>query len=325
MLIGIKSVLRDNRSSDPTLKTLLAQTRADLQQLEAEALVTTETLTYTEVLALEQKESLSPEEHLAIQKWHLMDFYDLETLTVDDCLWDREGRRRGELLSLEALLYPDVALDRTARALEKQATWHQGYCPWDIPNAPLRRWLLVAIGIDKLLAKLREGWQWCRYDLKPYADRARALAAQVKVALHFTIRASMSDTQVIHQLLSQLGIKLTMHWSRSVAGYAGQKLRTYTLDQEHWGKLSAVLERRESKHRRLQAKLVEGDTVGSPVVFDVVKDVGDPPECVAAWLSPAVLADVQNLVLLAGDDPAVLASLRLAIPAYVLRHLEVIV
>ena len=314
----------EDRGSDPALKTLLAQTRAELQLLEAEALVTTETLTYTEVLALEQKESLSPEEHLAIQKWHLLDFYDLETLTVDECLWDKEGRRRGELLSLEALLFPTVALDRTARALEKQASWHQGYCPWDIANAPLRRWLLVEIGLDQLLTKLREGWQWCRYDLEPYADRARSLAAQIKVALHFTIRESMSDTQVVHQLLSQLGIKLSMRWSRSFEGYEGQKLRTYTLDTEHWHQMATVLERREAKRQRLQAKLEEGDRTGSPVGFELVKDMGDPPASVAAWLSPEALVDVQNLVLQAGDDPETLASLRLAIPAYVLKHLGVV-
>ena len=315
----------EDRGSDPALRALLAQTRAELQLLEAEALVTTETLTYTEVLALEQKESLSPEEHLAIQKWHLMDFYNLETLTAADCLWDREGRRRGELLSLEALLSPTVALDRTARALEKQATWHQGYCPWDIPNAPLRRWLLVEIGIDTLLARLRDGWQWCRYDLQPYADRARALATQIKVALHFTIRESMSDTQVIHQLLSQLGIKLTMRWSRAVAGYEGQKLRTYTLDNEHWGKLAAVLERREAKRQRLQAKLVEGDEAGSPIGFELVKEKGDPPASVHEWLLPAVLADVKSLLAAAGSDQELLAKVRQAIPEYVLRHLGVVI
>jgi len=215
------------------------------------------------------------------------------------------------------------ALDPTARALEKQATWNQGYS-WDIPNAPLRRWLLVAIGIDKLLARLREGWQWCRYDLQPYAERARALAAQIKVALHFTIRESMSDTQVIHQLLSQLGIKLTMRWSRSFVGYAGQKLRTYTLDTEHWDKLTAVLERREAKRQRLQVKLDEGNGTGSPVGFGLVKDEGDPPASIDEWLSPEALADVQNLVLQAGGDPEVLSSLRLAIPAYVLKHLGVV-
>ena len=85
----------ESRTSDPALKALLAQTRADLQLLSAEAMVATATLTYTEILALEQKESLSLEEQLAIAKWHLLDFYDLETLTIEDCLWDRDGRRRG--------------------------------------------------------------------------------------------------------------------------------------------------------------------------------------------------------------------------------------
>ena len=188
--------------------------------------------------------------------------------------------------------------------------------------------MLVEIGIDKLLARLWEGWQWCRYDLEPYADRARSLAAQIKVALHFTINDSMSDTQVIHQLLSQLGIKLTMRWSRSFEGYEGQKLRTYTLDAEHWNQMETVLERREAKRQRLKTKLdegiEEGDRTGSPVGFELVKDVGDPPERRESWLSPESLADVQNLVLLAGDDPEALASLRLAIPAFVLRHLGVL-
>jgi hypothetical protein len=41
----------------------------------------------------------------------------------------------------------------------------------------------------------------------PYADRARSLAKQIQAILHFTIRDEMSDVQIIHQLLSQLGLK----------------------------------------------------------------------------------------------------------------------
>jgi hypothetical protein len=303
---------------------LLIQTRSDLQLLEAEALVTAATLTYTEVLALEQKESLSPEEQLAIAKWHLLDFYDLETLTVEECLWDQGGRRRGELLSLEALLWPDVALDRTARALEKQASWKQGYCPWDISNAPLRRWLLVSIGIDALVAKLRAGWCWCKYDLKPYANQARALAPQIKVALHFTIKDSMSDTQVIHQLLAQLGIKLTMHWSRSVPGSVGEKLRTYVLDQEHWSQMVAVLERREAKRQRLQEWGSEGIGSGSPVSLEDIKPGGDPAPPLAAGLTPAALLPLQELLAAAAGDPQGLAAGRLAMPLSDLSPLGVV-
>lgn len=302
----------EDQPSNPSLKALLLQTKADLQLFEAEALVTAATLTYTEVLALEQKESLSPEEQLAIAKWHLLDFYTLEVLTVEACLWDQGGRRRGELLSLEALLCPDVALDRTARALEKQVSWKQGYCPWDISNAPLRRWLLVSIGIDALVAKLRAGWCWCKYDLKPYADQARALAPQIKVALHFTIKDSMSDTQVIHQLLSQLGIKLTMHWSRAVSGFVGEKLRTYVLDQEHWSQMAAVLERREVRRQRLQERGSEGVVSGSPVSFEAVNPGGDPDSTVSDGLLPGSLAKVKSLFEAVGDDLQDMAKVQLA-------------
>jgi hypothetical protein len=167
-------------------------------------------------------------------------------------------------------LWPEVALDRTAEALEKAGELEARLLSVGYLNAPLRRWLLVSIGIDALVAKLRAGWCWCKYDLKPYADQARALAPQIKVALHFTIKDSMSDTQVIHQLLSQLGIKLTMHWSRAVVGYVGEKLRTYVLDQEHWSQMAAVLERREGKRQRLQERGSKGVVSGSPVSLEML-------------------------------------------------------
>jgi hypothetical protein len=115
----------------------------------------------------------------------------------------------------------------------------------------------------------------------------------------------MSDTQVIHQLLSQLGIKLTLHWSRSVPGYVGEKLRTYVLDQEHWSQMAAVLERREAKRQRLQERGSEGVVSGSPVSFEVVKEGGDPdPE------------ELDGLTL--ASRLQVLAAVRIAMPPSVL-------
>ena len=216
-----------------------------------------------------------------------------------------------------------MALDRTARALEKQASWNQGYCPWDIANASLRRWLLVEIGLDTLLTKLREGWQWCQYDLKPYADRARTLAPQIKVALHFTIRESMYDTQIINQLLSQLGIKLTKHWSRAVPGHTGEKLGLYRLDQEHWHQMAAVLARRAAKRERLQSKATAA-TVGSPAPLNVFPPTGDPSLKLDDCLTPETLTDVHSLMESAAYAPAVGAALPLAIPAFMLQPLGVV-
>lgn len=73
---------------------------------------------------------------------------------------------------------------------ERQKRWDQAYQL--LLRVQIPTWRDVeGIGIDKLLARLREGWQLCRYDLQPHADRARSLAVQNKVALHVTIRKSM--------------------------------------------------------------------------------------------------------------------------------------
>ena len=223
-------------------------------------------------------------------------------------------------------MFRGVAVDRTAKALEKQATWNQGYCPWDISGSELRRWLRAQIGLDELIAKIRSGWQWCKYDLKPYADRARELTRQIKVALHYSITSEMSDTQIMHQLLSQLGIKLTMHWSRSHPGYAGEKLRVYSLNLEHWERVWAILQRRQAKRAQLQKQRLEMDEgVGSPVSFQIESPAGDPGDEAAAgtdpWLTDATLREVQEWVEAARGDADVLAQIMQLIPASVLQRL----
>ncbi len=267
----------EDRASEPTVKLLLATAKQEIREIDAEALVAIEDLTYADVAVLEQKEGLSPDESLAISKYYLKEFYALDSITVEDVLWDNEGRRRAELLSLEAQLFPGLAIDRATHSLEKQATWNQSYCPWDISNAELRQVIRAAIGIDELLAKLQAVWIWTSYDLEPYATKARALAEQIKVALHLTISDKMSDTQVVHQLLAQLGVKVEQAcWSRSVGGHEGEKLRVYRLHQEHWNRMWAVLQQRQAKRQQTQPSSIEKTSTGSPVGFEFQDDKGDP-------------------------------------------------
>jgi hypothetical protein len=100
------------------------------------------------------------------------------------------------------------------------------------------------------------------------------------VALRITID-KMSDTQIVHQLLSQLGIKVEHHWSRSVATHEGEKLRVYQLDQAHWQSAWTVLERRAAKRderqQQMQADQLIGELrSGSPPHFGDKKQGGDP-------------------------------------------------
>jgi len=100
------------------------------------------------------------------------------------------------------------------------------------------------------------------------------------VALRITID-KMSDTQIVHQLLSQLGIKVEQHWSRSVLAHEGEKLRVYQLDQAHWQSAWAVLERRAAKRDERQQQHqadqpIEELKAGSPLHFGDSKQGGDP-------------------------------------------------
>ncbi|NJR51079.1 MAG: hypothetical protein HC780_17355 [Leptolyngbyaceae cyanobacterium CSU_1_3] len=94
--------------ADNATKLLLHQAKQELRQIDAEAIIGAEDLTYAEVMVLEQKEGLEPDQRLAVAKHYLKDFYCLETLTVEDVLRDNEGRWRGELLNLESQLFPSL-------------------------------------------------------------------------------------------------------------------------------------------------------------------------------------------------------------------------
>ncbi|MBE9182466.1 DUF3854 domain-containing protein [Oculatella sp. LEGE 06141] len=276
------SVTVESWAADPTMKLLLRQAREEQRQIDAEELVAADDLTYAQILELEQKESVSPEEHLAIAKHYLKDFYCLDSITLEEVIWDNEGRRRGELLNLEAQLFPGLASDRTVKALERQAQWGQGYCPWDVSTAELRRVLREKLKLNEIIEKMQHGWEWCKYDLAPYAAIAREFIPQIKVALNFTITDRVSDTQIVHQLLSQLGIKIAKpRWSCFVEGYEGEKLRVYRLDRAVWDTTWAILERRQAKWLSLSQQQTSEES-GSPHAFNNLNDGGDLLEVTAA-------------------------------------------
>ncbi|MBD2023802.1 plasmid replication protein, CyRepA1 family [Leptolyngbya sp. FACHB-711] len=279
----------ENRESNGGIGERLKITRDELRQLDAESIVAADDLTISEVLQLEAQESISPEQQRAIAKFYLKEFYCLEELTVEDVLADKEGRRRGELRSLEELLYPGVAIDRTVKALENQLKWNQSLCPWDISSAELRRALREQLGLSDFLNPDKE---WTKYDLTPYADRVREWAAQIKQALSLTVTEKMSDVQIVHQLLSQLGVKVEFRWSRSMPGHEGEKLRVYRLHQLAWQEAIAILEQRKAKRDRATCS-------GSSLPFQTKEGTGDPllsSSCPSKeWLSQKVLDDVRQL------------------------------
>jgi hypothetical protein len=262
-------VTLDAQTSNPAMKALLKEVKEAQKIMDAEDIVTAEDLIYSEVLQIEQKEAASPEEAIALTKYYLKDFYGLDTLSLEDVLWDNNGRRRQELVALEVQQEPELASERVVKNLDKQLTWNKGLCPWDIQTLKLKQAMRQALDFDMLIAKIQQGWEWTSYDLKPYAVKARSLAEQIKVALRFSIHDGVSDVQIIHELLLQLGIKVVQaRWSQFVPGHEGEKLRVYQLDLEYWQRVTEVLARR-------QIKRSGSGVTGSPRSFDVVDLAGD--------------------------------------------------
>lgn len=97
-------VTLDAQPSNPAMKILLKSVREAQKMMDVEDIVAAEDLTYSEVLQIEQKEATSPEEAIALSKYYLKDFYGLDSLSLEDVLWDSNDRRRQELVALEVQL-----------------------------------------------------------------------------------------------------------------------------------------------------------------------------------------------------------------------------
>ncbi len=230
--------------SNDRARTLLKAAREEVKAAYAKAVEQADNLDPLRYRVLQDKEALSPAEQRAIAKYEIAEFYHFPVEEVNEALViaDRQGRTRGEVLNLEAQLKPETTASRDAKALEKQAKWNQGYCPWDIQHTELRRKTRSFIGLDMFLNPVQE---WTKYDYEMFGAQAREAKLQVKVALNFTITDTMSNVQIAHQLLSQMGVKMIHRTSRSIPGHEGEKLKVYRIDPECWQNLYDLIQVRE--------------------------------------------------------------------------------
>jgi hypothetical protein len=258
--------------TDPLLKETLKQLRQDIKTAEANAIAQARVLTSNERRLLEGQEATSPEDQLNLEKTAIAEFYRLadEEVTPELVLRDRQGKTRREVLALETLLLPDLAQSRDMKQLEQQVTWGQGLCPWTFGLDTVRMTALKNLGIVEFINPDR---QWTRYDTKALADRARAAKQQMKEMLNYTVSDRVSDTQILHDLLDRLGVKVKqVQWSNKVEGHAGEKLRVYQVDPDCWRFLTGLI------HRRHQEEFETPAFKGSPpvLIFNQFQG-GDPP------------------------------------------------
>ncbi len=267
------------RETDKAAQNLLKQAKERLKTSEAEAIAHAPNLTLEQRLVLESKENLTLEEKRQLQKARLQDFYALESVTPKDVLFDGGSRRQREITNLESLLYPTQAVEKTVKSIQRQDEWTKEIIPWDISPQACQQWLRAYFGLQTLIDPNKT---WSRLDLENCAQRIRERATDVQLGLNFTVTPTMSNVQIVHQLLSQVGIKVTFKWSRTIPGLEGKKEKLYRIDEDHWKAIAIILERR--KHRRERWQDPKEQTVtskphspGSPPLEEkTIKKGGDP-------------------------------------------------
>ncbi|WP_050766066.1 plasmid replication protein, CyRepA1 family [Synechococcus sp. PCC 7335] len=230
---------------DQQAHTLLKEARDDMKVEQAISVEAAHNITAAEAKLLDQMESLEPEQQLSLQKYKLAEFYcvPIEEVDADMVFADNHGRRRGQLLNLERMLEPETATEADVRALERQGQWQQGYTPWDLSNATLKREMRKRLG---LAAYLKPGKQWDGDSLAEFKATALRYAPQIKAALNFTVKPEVSAVQILNQLLEQMGLLCIQSRYRS----NGKRVRVYQLDPVCYQQQLAILERRKASQEK---------------------------------------------------------------------------
>lgn len=171
-------------------------------------------------------EALTPDEALALTKHYLKEFYELKTVTSADVRLDRKGRTRTEIKRLESVLYPDLATKRTAKSIEQNPETPQDWKP-----DAIEVWLLEQSGAADLIREIAAG----EIERLP-ADRVQSIAAFVRshaiafrLAFKFRNVETLSDQQIVGEILSRHGIHTQRRGNRNNLRYEVCKSELETL------------------------------------------------------------------------------------------------
>jgi hypothetical protein len=268
-------------------KHQMAEARLQIKTAEARATAAAANLTATQVKALEMAEHLDTDERLALEKWHLAEFYalPLDQVTADLVLLDNHGRYRGQLLELEAFLYPETASAAVVRSVERQAQHHLGLCPWDISTAELRRQVRLRLGLSQWIDNTDE-WLSDDETLTQFATQALALAPQVKAALNVSLKPEMRPQQILGQLLDQMGLPTIARQTRQ--GHP-RRIRVYQIDPDAKAQALAILTRRAERRQASENPGSSPDTPPGISEFTIRGcDLSEPPKSGHPWLGQQV-------------------------------------
>lgn len=236
------------------VRAALRAARDEVRRMEASAISDAANLTLAEAEALEQLETLQPDERLALKKWYLADFYclPLSQITPELVLADDKGHQRSQITNLEQFLDIETAVHDDVQQIKKQTKWEHGISPWDVPHSRLKRKIRRLLGLQDFIIP---GKVWTAESLANFTVKALHFASEIKAVLNVTVSEHMSPNQILGQLLEQIGLKTESKQFRQ----HGKRKRCYWLNQNHHAYLLEIIERR-AKRGKTQLPLAPTDT-----------------------------------------------------------------
>jgi Domain of unknown function (DUF3854) len=179
-----------------------------------------------------QTTALTPEQVLSLEQWHLAQFYRLETIAVEDVVFDRKGATQTQIRNLEAALSHGKAIDRSATSINRNAENPQD---WD--KSAVRHWLLEQAGMTTFIAQIvaEEIEQLTAEITQPIAQFVRNHATEFRIGFGVVKIEALSDQQIVGMLLATCGITTRRQRRGNI----------YRIDQERLVSLLTVLKRRQ--------------------------------------------------------------------------------
>ncbi len=249
----------------------LREISTKLEMARAIAIETAPALDEATAEALTRKDALSPAEQLSLEKYYLERFYRTP-ITRDEVIWDKNGKRRSMIRTLEAILNPDTAEEVSAASINQNPD-----TPQDWKNVKLQQWVYQQSGASKLIHSIWAGEITALSDelVSPIGQWLKRYAKDAAIALNFSGIARVSERQAAFLLLDKCG--LTRHSQRARSD--GKVIRLYFVDVDNLARLKSIVGRRQSADPSVQT--IDLNRIGgSPEIFselpcDLAKEVAE--------------------------------------------------
>lgn len=203
-----------------------------------------------------EKQTLTLEERLSVEKHYLGIFYRLEKVKAVDVMLDCDGRTREQVRNLERVLDGSKAIAHTAESIDRNAS-----TPQDWSKAAVQSWILEASGAGDLIRKLWSGevTQITPELVEPIYQFVQDHSTHFKKAFGWGGAKKLSPMKTIGVMLDWVGIGRKSHRHRS----EGTIMRVYSIYNDRLEWLKMLIERRSQLDPHVDI-LDNKETCGSP-------------------------------------------------------------